>query len=134
TALYIACVNGIVALGGPTMAGNHKLGTVALNGLALCAAVVIAGLHAGGWVSRLLSTRPAVVLGEISFALYLIQFMPLGASRNIGMDLQWNLEQMGLHFVVAACVAYVIMNAAALALHYLYERPVGRALKKRFQV
>jgi len=129
TVLYIVCINAIVALGGPTMAGNHKLGTIALNGLALCAAVVIAGLHAGGYASRLLSTRPAVLLGECSFALYLIQFMPLGPSRNIGMDLQWNLEQWGLHFVAAACVAYVIMNVAALVLHFAYERPVGKWLR-----
>jgi len=131
--LYIGCINAIVALGGPTMAGNHKLGTIALNGLALCAAIVIAGLHAGGWTSRLLSTRPAVLLGECSFALYLIQFMPLGPSRNIGMDLQWNLQQAGLHFLLAAFIAYIVMNIASLGLHFLYERPVGRALKRRFQ-
>jgi peptidoglycan/LPS O-acetylase OafA/YrhL len=129
--LYLACINAIVVLGGPTQAGNHKLGTIALNGLAFCAAIVIAGLHAGGWASRLLSTRPAILLGEISFALYLIQFMPLGPIRNIGMALQWNLEQAGLNFVLAAFTAYVVMNIAALGVHYLYERPVGRALRKK---
>ena len=132
TVLYVVFVNCIVMLGGPTMAGNHKLGTIALNGLAFSAAIVIAGLHAGGVTSRILSTRTAVLLGECSFALYLIQFMPLGPLRNIGMTLQWNLEQLGLHFLLAAGICYVIFNIAALVLHYAYERPVGSFLRKRW--
>lgn len=130
--IFFFCAAFIQSNGGATSVGNHKLGSIAINGLAGSAAVIIAGLHAGGWFSRLLSTRVAVVLGECSFALYLIQFMPVGPFPKISMALQGGLEASGLHFLLAALTSYLIMNVAALLLHRLYERPLGIAMRRKW--
>jgi len=74
----------------------------------------------------------AVVLGECSFALYLIQFMPVGPFPKISMALQGGLEASGLHFLLAALTSYLIMNVAALLLHRLYERPLGIAMRRKW--
>ncbi len=130
--LFFCCAAFIQSHGGPTGVGNFKLGSIAINGLAGSAAVVIAGLHAGGWCSRLFSTRVAVVLGECSFALYLIQFMPVGPFPKISMALQGGLEASGLHFLLAALISYLVMNLAALLLHRLYERPLGLVMRRKW--
>lgn len=130
-ALLIGCISFIHAEGGSVSVGEHKLGSIAINGIAASAAIIIAGLHAGGITARILSTRTAIILGECSFALYLIQFMPLGPFPKVSMGLQQILETSGLHFVAAALVCYVIMNIAAAGVHYFFERPVGIWLRKR---
>lgn len=131
-ALFFGCVGFIDTHGGATGVGEHKFGSIAINGIAAAAALGIAGLHAGGLASRLLSTRPAIILGECSFALYLIQFMPVGPYPKVSMALQAGLESWGLHFLLAALACYLIMNVAALALHWLYERPLGLLLRRKW--
>lgn len=130
--LFFCSAGFIHTHGGATGVGEHKFGSIAINGLGAAGAIIIAGLHAGGWFSRLLSSRVAVVLGECSFALYLIQFMPVGPFPKISMALQGGLEASGLHFLLAALTSYLIMNVAALLLHRLYERPLGIAMRRKW--
>lgn len=70
----------------------------------------------------LLATRPMVVLGEASFALYLLQWATW-LIVNDGGDPPSQLE---------AIVAVLVTIAAALATHRLLERPARRWVVHRF--
>jgi peptidoglycan/LPS O-acetylase OafA/YrhL len=78
----------------------------------------------------MLSTPLMLRLGECSFALYLIQFLPIGSVKNIGMFTQRSLESLGLHFVAAAFVSYVIFNIIAYATYSVIERPLATYLRR----
>lgn len=131
-AVYMAAIHFIASHGGPGLAGNHRLSPYAYNGIAVGAAIIMYGLHTGGLISSILSSKPAIVLGEASFALYLIQLMPVLWWPHIGLDFQWWLEGMGLHFVVAAIISYGVLNLVSMGIFYGFERPVGAMLRKRF--
>jgi peptidoglycan/LPS O-acetylase OafA/YrhL len=124
-ALYVVCINLIIAHGGPRIAGHQLMGTLGFRGIAVSSAIIFYGLHAGGYASRILSTNLMLRLGECSFALYLIQFLPVGSITNIGMYTQRMLEAQGLHFILAACIGYVLFNLAAFGAYRFVERPVA---------
>jgi peptidoglycan/LPS O-acetylase OafA/YrhL len=124
-ALYVVCINLIIAHGGPRIAGHQLMGTLGFRGIAVSSAIIFYGLHAGGYASRILSTNLMLRLGECSFALYLIQFLPVGSIKNIGMYTQRMLEAQGLHFILAACIGYVLFNLAAFGAYRFVERPVA---------
>ena len=128
--LYLVCINLIIAHGGPRVAGHEFLGTMGFRGIAVASAIVFYGLHAGGRASAMLSTPLMLRLGECSFALYLIQFLPVGPVKNIGMFTQRSLESLGLHFVAAAFVSYVIFNIIAYATYSAIERPLATYLRR----
>jgi len=127
--LYVICINMIIAHGGPRIAGHQLMGTLGFRGIAIASAVIFYGLHAGGFASRMLSTQIMLRLGECSFALYLIQFLPVGSIRNIGMYTQRALEAQGLHFVFSACLCYLLFNVGAYGVHRLIERPAANWLR-----
>lgn len=128
--LYLVCINTIIAHGGPRVAGHELLGTLGFRGIAVASAMIFYGLHSGGSASRLLSTPTLLRLGECSFALYLIQFLPIGSIKNIGMFTQRTLEAFGIHFVVAAVMSYVIFNVLAYSVYRLIERPLATYLRR----
>ena len=129
-AMYLVSINLIIVHGGPRVAGHEFLGTMGFRGIAVASAILFYGLHAGGRASALLSTPLMLRLGECSFALYLIQFLPVGPVKNIGMYTQRSLEALDLHFVVAAFVSYVIFNIIAYGTHSLIERSVSAYLRR----
>jgi peptidoglycan/LPS O-acetylase OafA/YrhL len=118
--------------GGPDKFGIHKLGLFIKYSIGIASAMVIYGLHAGGVFTRILGSKPMVVLGEVSFALYLVQLMPFLWWPIIGMQLQINLERAGLHYYSASFIAYIVLNLVSMAIYYAFERPVGRYLRTRF--
>lgn len=128
-ALYLVCINMIIAHGGPRVAGHQLLGTLGFRGIAVSSAIIFYGLHAGGFASRILSTQVMLRLGECSFALYLIQFLPVGSIKNIGMHTQRMLEAQGLHFVLAACLCYLLFNLLAFGIYQWIERPAATWLR-----
>lgn len=130
--LFWSMISLVALLGGPVHVGAHRLGIFAQNGIGLAAAIIIYGLHAGGAISRLLSSAPMRVLGEASFALYLIQLMPFLWWPKAGMQIQYNLHDLGLNYYLAAIVSYVTMNVFAISIYYSFERPLGRYLRGRF--
>ena len=67
------------------------------------------------WASRLLSSRPLVFLGEISFALYLVQIFTINLYLQPGRGAGW----MGGAF---GCLAMTLLMAAAA--HLLVEKPM----------
>lgn len=131
-ALFVLVSWFIEGQGGEMMVGQHKLGMVALKSYAAIGALAMIGLHAGGVFSRGLSSPLWQRLGECSFALYIIQFMPIGSSINAGMDVQAWLESSGLPWPAAAGISYAFMNIIALILYSFFEQPIRRALRSRF--
>ena len=70
----------------------------------------------------LLTSRPLVFLGAISYTLYLVH-------QNIGYVIIRSLEHAGLHPVAAICVALTIALLLATALHRAIEKPSMNALR-----
>ncbi|MFM7774527.1 MAG: acyltransferase family protein [Candidatus Kapaibacterium sp.] len=122
----------IEAQGGEMLVGQHKLGMVALKSYAFVGAIAMMGLHAGGMFARLLSHPVSQRLGECSFALYIIQLMPIGNSINAGMDLQAWMEGTGMPWPLAALISYTALNIVAVLLYSTFEKPVRSALRARF--
>jgi peptidoglycan/LPS O-acetylase OafA/YrhL len=89
----------------------------------LCFAGMIMGVRFGrGAIDALLSSRIAIFLGEISFALYLVHLEPLNV-------LLWQLERHRLSpgANIAALIAYVAaVIPAAFVLHKFVELPAQR--------
>lgn len=131
-ALYVLALYSVADMGGPNNVGSHRLGILAQNSIGLAAAIMIFGLHTGGVFSRLLSSKPLQVLGEASFALYLIQLMPFVWWPHVGMQIQYNLEDAGYHYYTAATVSYVCINVVSIGVYYAFEKPVSRYLRRRF--
>jgi peptidoglycan/LPS O-acetylase OafA/YrhL len=90
---------------------------------ALCIWVFARG---GGWLSRVLSTRPLVYLGEISYGIYMFHFPVIGQcltrGRKIGFDAWPWFGKWAL--VIAGTLAL-----SALCYHF-YEIPLRERLKR----
>jgi peptidoglycan/LPS O-acetylase OafA/YrhL len=129
---FVSALYGLESIGGPARFGVHKLGMLLQYSLGLSAAIVIYGLHSGGFFNRLLGSKPMIILGEASFALYLIQLMPFLWWPNIGMQLQYNLERAGFQHYIASIIAYIVLNLVSIGLYYAFERPLSRYLRHKF--
>lgn len=68
-----------------------------------------------GWASRLLSSRPLVFLGEISFGLYLMQIFTISLYMQPGHGAGWMGEAGG-------CLVLTLVLASAV--HLLVEKPM----------
>ncbi len=132
TLLFVWTATWVQWNGGPDLVGNHKVGSIMLRVFALASAIGIYGLYCGGLISRLLSTRAAVFLGEISFTFYLIQYLSIFGAVKAAVDLQHSLEDLGLHFVLASFIGYLIMNIGSALIFLRFEKPLGRYLRARF--
>ena len=92
------------------------------------AALLIWGLasapHHG--LSKFLATKPMVILGEASFAFYILHWpiVGFGGFITIEYDSWWS---WALH----ATGAFVLMLAIAILAHYVIERPSQRWLRSR---
>lgn len=82
-------------------------------------------------LSRLLSTRPAIVCGEASYPIYLLQYLVLGGlfSATASVDLlgRWNL----LTFFGRFILVLLELVGLAIVVHVAYERPARRWLRRR---
>jgi peptidoglycan/LPS O-acetylase OafA/YrhL len=114
---------GILSLIAVLALSNHLPGVLMHNGLFIpLYSMIILGLSEENWLSHLLSAPLLVLLGEASFALYLIHFLfndwitgRFGASQGLGAAL-WKLA---------------IVIPLSVALHLLVERPARALILKR---
>ena len=99
--------------------------------------MLLYGLALGGGPARLLAVRPLVVLGEASYALYLLQFSTV-------FTLMWaqsgfvahDFMTLGrLHALISWPVFYLIATVASIATSVVvwrhYETPLRRSLRRR---
>jgi len=89
--------------------------------------LLIVGLAAapGTLPGRLLSTRPAILLGEASFALYLIHYTLLHT-----LNPQW--QNSLSHWLVAQAGTFAVILCAAMGAHLMIEKPAQRWIRKVF--
>ncbi|HLP29028.1 MAG TPA: acyltransferase [Candidatus Didemnitutus sp.] len=130
-ALLFACMVFIDSVGGPVLMARHKMGIVAGHLIALASAFIIIGVQGRNPAQWLLSRRWMVLLGNASFSLYLIHFMPLPGMPQLSLSIQMWLETTGLHPVAAWALNYAALNVIAIGIFLLFERPTSRYLRKR---
>lgn len=80
-------------------------------------------LSDSGFIVRLFSTRIMVLLGNASFAFYLIHLPLIGIFRRITAS----LELSNLSFVIFSCVAISLLS---IATYVIYERKAESYLKR----
>jgi peptidoglycan/LPS O-acetylase OafA/YrhL len=117
--------------GGPNLVGKHKLSDFIFPSLAFGSGLIIMGLHRGGLIAKALSTKTMVLLGEISFGLYVLHYVSVPGYPKSAVSLQYYLESMGMHFIVAALICYCIYSLLAYLSLQFYEKPIGSMLTKR---
>lgn len=102
--------------------------TVMHNGLlAPVSCCIVLGLAlGGGWLCRLLSTRPMVFLGGASYAVYILH-IPIGIWLE-RLHLPWYRGAVGMVFYLA-----VVISVSGLVFKYL-EEPANAWLKKQLGV
>jgi exopolysaccharide production protein ExoZ len=91
------------------------------------AALIVAGASLGRFSASQAVWRPLIVLGDASYALYLVHAAPIRliivAARHAGIDLG---RTPWLYFAAS----FVAALALAIAVHCLFERPVTTALRR----
>ncbi|MFN5520324.1 MAG: acyltransferase family protein [Ignavibacteria bacterium] len=117
--------------GGSDLVGRHKLSDFVYPSLALGSSIIFLGLHRGGFIANILSSRFMVLLGNISFGLYLIHFITLPGFAQAALETQVYLESMGLGITFSGILNYVCYSILAYATYLFYEKPVGLFLSKR---
>lgn len=91
--------------------------------LPLIAFFFFAHLDGAGWVGRILASRLLVLLGNASFAFYLIHQPLIGVLRKYTAG--WNLP-----FVAFAGFTLVLITALSVAIYLLYERKLELLLRR----
>jgi peptidoglycan/LPS O-acetylase OafA/YrhL len=74
----------------------------------------------------ILTTKPMVYLGNISYSLYLLH-------ENIGWALIRRLEQLGFNANVAILIALAVVFGLASAVTYLVEKPAMNWIRNRYR-
>ncbi|MGE0660955.1 MAG: acyltransferase family protein [Reyranellaceae bacterium] len=96
--------------------------------LALFALLVFGLGEERGLVARALASPPMRFLGEISYSLYLIHWLAMGASVKL-WTLAFGPPQGGWTLVVAA-IATIVSLVAATGLYRLVEAPARQAVRR----
>jgi peptidoglycan/LPS O-acetylase OafA/YrhL len=95
------------------------------------------GLALGGWPARILSTRPLVILGESSYALYILQFSVVYTLMWMDQNFAiYDYMQYGrLHSRLSAPAFFVLAVFACMTISVLvckfYETPLRKVLRQR---
>lgn len=143
---------GLVALLGPEFFRRHAATTLAAGGACILAAVTAGeflrwspfvssiGYSATGMVSAaalvlalsgrlpILTSKPLLAIGKVSYGMYLLQFICLSVLNRIYTG-EGGLLQSAVFFIASATLTYVV---AALSFR-LFEAPILR-LKRYFEV
>jgi peptidoglycan/LPS O-acetylase OafA/YrhL len=106
----------------------------AFAGIPLGASILFYGLHSGGLLNTILSFKLFILLGESSFALYVIQFIALPGIPNASMGLQMYVEAQNIHFLLAALISYMSFAFIAFIVHIAFEKPITSYLRGKFIV
>jgi peptidoglycan/LPS O-acetylase OafA/YrhL len=78
--------------------------------------LLLLGLSQANWLTRLLSGKLLVLLGEASYSLYLIHSIVGSFLKNFGYD----------DSIAEACLSLVLLVALAVLMHLYIERPCRR--------
>ncbi|MFM8840730.1 MAG: acyltransferase family protein [bacterium] len=117
--------------GGANQVGKHKLSDFVFPALAFGAGIIIMGLHRGGIVAKVLSTKTMVLLGDISFGLYVWHYVSVPGYAKSALALQSFFETQGIGFSLSALLCYMVYSLLSYASLQFYEKPVAKLLSKR---
>jgi peptidoglycan/LPS O-acetylase OafA/YrhL len=117
--------------GGANLVGKHKLSDFVFPSLAFGSGIIIMGLHRGGIVARVLSTKTMVLLGDISFGLYVLHYLSVPSHPKSALSLQSYLESIGIHYSISAVIGYILFSILAFVSLKFYEKPIGKYLSKK---
>lgn len=126
----LVCVFGLVAIQrhfGVAPAIDHPYGMM-LNNFILPFAVgcLLWGLVTEStWLSRLLSSKVADVLGKSSYAFYLL---------HAGIIYRELVGRITPDNPVKYILVFLIINALSIGLYYIIEEPMNKFIRKRFAV
>jgi peptidoglycan/LPS O-acetylase OafA/YrhL len=130
SAAFLGCAAGFAAL---AHAMNQVGGIYTLKGFllnlgvaALSAAAILSLTQAQAATTRILSWRPFVYLGEISYASYLIHATPL---FNRGLDLTGTRYIKHLPLSEQIVIMFAVLSAMSAIAYELIEKPAARAIR-----
>jgi len=95
---------------------------------AIGAVLVVAGLLSSGRMSRLFASDAFVLLGRLSFSIYLLHW-PIICSIAFGMMYLLKVE-LGWEYQIAALVSFGASLVVTLAISWLFEKYVDRPSQK----
>ncbi|RPD45500.1 acyltransferase [Hymenobacter sediminis] len=126
----LACVCGLVAIQrhfGVAPAIDHPYGMMLNNFiLPFTVACLLWGLVTEStWLSRLLSSKVADVLGKSSYAFYLL---------HAGIIYRELVGRLKPDTPVKYMLVFLIINALSIGLYYLVEEPMNKFIRRRFAV
>jgi peptidoglycan/LPS O-acetylase OafA/YrhL len=116
--------------GGANLVGKHKLSDFVFPSLAFGSGIIIMGLHRGGIIAKILSTKTMVLLGDISFGLYVLHYLSVPGYPKSALSLQAYLESIGIHYSIAAIIGYILYSILAFISLQFFEKPIGKYLSK----
>ena len=119
------------AQGGANLVGKHKLSDFVFPSLAFGSGIIIMGLHRGGLIAKFMSTNTMVLLGDISFGLYVLHYLSVPGHPKSALSLQAYLESIGVHYSLSAIIGYCVYSILAFISLKFYEKPMSRYLSKR---
>lgn len=119
------------AQGGANLVGKHKLSDFVFPSLAFGSGIIIMGLHRGGLIAKFMSTNTMVLLGDISFGLYVLHYLSVPGHPKSALSLQAYLESIGVHYSFSAIIGYCVYSILAFISLKFYEKPMSRYLSKR---
>lgn len=93
------------------------------------ALILIAAAQPVSTAARLLSARWLVFLGEASFGLYLVHFMIYQRFPT----LHWQTSGELLGHLIALALAVTLAACVAVLLHFIFEAPARRLIRRNFQ-
>lgn len=109
----------------PKISEEFRYSLLYLPGISL---LVWSSLSTGGLTNRFLSSKILVVLGNSSFAFYLMHVQILDLLQRDDV-LGWLIERGGIYFFLYACCSLALISAASVAVHFAFEEPVGKRLR-----
>jgi peptidoglycan/LPS O-acetylase OafA/YrhL len=82
----------------------------------------LSGKLGGGIISRILSIKPLVIAGEISFGFYMFHSLIIRIVKKI----------ITLPIALEFLIAFALVLAVSMASFYFFEKPMNKWIKKKF--
>jgi peptidoglycan/LPS O-acetylase OafA/YrhL len=85
----------------------------------------------GGWISQILSLKPLVIAGEVSFGFYMLHRQIIGISRKILASISEKFLIV-IPAILEFLIVFALVLTASIISFYLFEKPANKWIKKRF--
>lgn len=133
--IWLATAGWMESTGGTIAASQtSKLYTYFSRLYGLGGTMMILGLAGRSPFTAFFGSRPMIYLGKISFALYLCQFMPIGAMPNLALQIHLLAhEWLGSEWL-AVTATYLTVSLVAAGLYHIVELPAQKWLRARFYI